>query len=76
MNCESCGHPLSLHDPCAAIVPGRRKRDPSAPCPCRRYEPHDRKVRAAMLTDTAKGIPPTLEHAQMRDNITAQKGVH
>lgn len=42
MDCErpGCGHPLNLHDPCAAKG-----------CRCRAYEPTDRKQRVALLTD-------------------------
>lgn len=37
-----CGHALGLHDPCS--VEG---------CGCRRFEPHDVKERAALITDIA-----------------------
>jgi len=50
MDCTACGHPLGLHDPCSATIRVKRK---AGPCPCRRFEPHDVKLRAAMITDIA-----------------------
>jgi hypothetical protein len=46
MDCErsGCGHPLAIHDPCTATA-----------CPCRAYEPADRKARVAVLTDVEVG---------------------
>lgn len=48
MPCErqGCGHPLAVHDPCSI-------------CGCAGYQPEDRKIRAAMLTDIGTGVPTT-----------------
>lgn len=44
MDCEACGHPLGFHDPCSK-------------CDCPAYQPADRKVRVASLTDIDPGRP-------------------
>lgn len=55
--CEACGHPMNLHNPCTATV-GKGKR--AKPCRCQRFEPEDRRLRMAALTDTADVTPPPL----------------
>lgn len=58
-----CGHALGFHDPCS--IEG---------CPCRRFEPHDLKERAALITDIAPD-----SHAQERAERRAAaltRGLH
>lgn len=52
--CETCGHPLNLHDPCNAVVGSGKK---AHLCGCPRFEPQDLKGRVASLTDTAQEKP-------------------
>lgn len=48
--CESCGHPLNLHNPCTATVGSGKK---AQPCGCPAFQPDDLKARVSSLTDNA-----------------------
>lgn len=48
--CESCGHPLNVHNPCHATV-GKGKKARACGCPA--FQPEELKDRVAALTDNA-----------------------